>query len=116
MCCRSSGCRSGLITLPAIHLASRRSAYFPGWKVGKKVTTFVAILLPLRRLILSGFAWIVDPLDGTNNYLRGYPGWAVSICLRNGDAPVVGVVFDPSADLTYSATRGGGAHRNGYLI
>lgn len=64
----------------------------------------------------SGLTWIVDPLDGTTNYLRGYPGWAVSICLRNGDDSVVGVVFDPSADLIYSATRGGGAHRNGDSI
>ena len=41
---------------------------------------------------------------------------AVSICLRNGDDAIVGVVFDPSADLTYSATRGWGAHRNGDSI
>ena len=64
----------------------------------------------------SGLTWVVDPLDGTTNCLRGYPGWAVIICVRDGDDPVAGVVFDPSADLLYSATRGGGAHRNGDSI
>lgn len=53
--------------------------------------------------------WIVDPLDGTTNFLHGYPQYAVSIgCLVRGEL-VVGVVHDITRDLVYHAVRGGGA-------
>jgi myo-inositol-1(or 4)-monophosphatase len=61
----------------------------------------------------SGYRWIVDPIDGTTNYLYGHPGFAVSIaCERDGEV-VVGVVNDPLHGELYSAVRGGGATRNG---
>jgi len=53
--------------------------------------------------------WIVDPLDGTTNYLHGYPQYAVSIgCVVSG-ALCVGVVHDVARDVVYRATTGGGA-------
>jgi myo-inositol-1(or 4)-monophosphatase len=57
--------------------------------------------------------WVVDPLDGTINFAHGFPFWCVSIGLEHEGRIVVGVVYDPLADILFSATRGGGAKRNG---
>lgn len=56
--------------------------------------------------------WIVDPLDGTNNFLQGLPIFCTSVaCCRRGE-PVAGVVQEPLSGLVYSAVRGGGAWRD----
>ena len=60
--------------------------------------------------------WIVDPLDGTVNFMHGYPMFAVSIALRAGDETVVGVVYDPLRDELFAAQRGHGATLNGEPI
>jgi myo-inositol-1(or 4)-monophosphatase len=57
----------------------------------------------------SGVRWIVDPLDGTVNYLYGLPDWAVSIAAEAEGTVVAGAVFVPRRDELYSAGRGGGA-------
>lgn len=57
--------------------------------------------------------WLVDPLDGTANFLHGFPIVAVSIGLVVDGAPVVGVVHAPMLGDTYTARAGGGAQRNG---
>ena len=57
----------------------------------------------------SGRRWIVDPLDGTINFLYGFPAWAVSIALEDGDGLAVGVVHSPVHGETFSAVRGEGA-------
>lgn len=60
----------------------------------------------------SGFVWVIDPIDGTANFLAGIPSWCVSIaCARDG-LPVVGVVHEPSAGETFRARSGGGAFVN----
>jgi len=64
----------------------------------------------------SGLRWVVDPLDGTTNYLYGFPGWSVSIAAEDEAGVVAGVVVDPSHREVFSATRGGGARRNGEPI
>jgi myo-inositol-1(or 4)-monophosphatase len=56
----------------------------------------------------SGRRWIVDPLDGTTNFLYGFPGWAVSIALEG----LVGVVYDPVRGEMFSASAGDGATLN----
>jgi myo-inositol-1(or 4)-monophosphatase len=57
--------------------------------------------------------WIVDPLDGTNNFLQGLPIFCTSVaCCRRGE-PVAGVVQEPLSGAVYSAVRGGGAWRDG---
>ena len=57
--------------------------------------------------------WIVDPLDGTHNYLKGLPIFCTSVaCCRRG-VPVAGVVQEPLTGVVYSAMRGGGAFRDG---
>jgi myo-inositol-1(or 4)-monophosphatase len=60
--------------------------------------------------------WIVDPLDGTVNFLYGMRAWAVSIALEDADGPAVGVVFNPVDAECFSAVRGEGAHLNGRPI
>jgi myo-inositol-1(or 4)-monophosphatase len=57
----------------------------------------------------SGFNWIIDPLDATNNFAHRFPIFAVSIALYNQDTPLVGVVYDPMKKETFSAVRGSGA-------
>ena len=56
--------------------------------------------------------WIVDPLDGTTNFLHGIPMFAVSIALERDGEIVAGVVFNPATDELYSAEKGGGAFLN----
>jgi myo-inositol-1(or 4)-monophosphatase len=55
----------------------------------------------------GGWRWVVDPLDGTTDYLRGLPGWCVSIGGEDLDDPSVGVVFNPVTGEMTSAYRGG---------
>ena len=61
----------------------------------------------------SGVVWIVDPIDGTVNYLYGLPHFAVSIAAEVDGEVVAGVVVAPALDLEYVATLGGGATCNG---
>ncbi|KQM33920.1 inositol monophosphatase [Rhizobium sp. Leaf68] len=56
--------------------------------------------------------WIVDPLDGTTNFLHGIPQFAVSIGLERSGEIVAGVIFNPATDELYTAERGGGAFLN----
>ena len=56
--------------------------------------------------------WIVDPLDGTTNFLHGLPHWAVSIALERKGEIVAGVVYDPAKDEMFVAEKGGGAWMN----
>ncbi len=56
--------------------------------------------------------WIIDPLDGTSNFVSGFPFWSVSIAAREGEELVAGVVWDPLRDELYAAERGAGAFRN----
>jgi myo-inositol-1(or 4)-monophosphatase len=60
--------------------------------------------------------WIVDPLDGTVNFLFGIPTWSVSIAVEDPEGAVAGVVFDPNRSEMFTATRGGGAYLNGDSI
>jgi myo-inositol-1(or 4)-monophosphatase len=60
--------------------------------------------------------WIVDPLDGTANFIAGFPFWCVSIAARERGRVVAGVVLDALRDEIYTAERGAGAYRNGSRI
>jgi myo-inositol-1(or 4)-monophosphatase len=57
--------------------------------------------------------WIVDPLDGTTNFIAGFPFWCVSVAAREKGEIVAGIVWDPLRAELYAAERGGGAFRNG---
>ncbi len=56
--------------------------------------------------------WIVDPLDGTTNFLHGFPMFSVSIALERGGELVAGVIFNPATDELFTAEKGGGAYMN----
>lgn len=58
------------------------------------------------------FQWIIDPLDGTTNFLRGYPHYSVSIAMRHKQRLEVGVIYDPFKDEMFCAARGDGASLN----
>jgi myo-inositol-1(or 4)-monophosphatase len=58
------------------------------------------------------FEWIIDPLDGTTNYLHGFPQWSISIGLRHRGQLQLGVVYDPLHEELFTASRGGGALLN----
>jgi myo-inositol-1(or 4)-monophosphatase len=60
--------------------------------------------------------WAVDPLDGTLNFVKGIPHFAVSIGVRLGKRTVAGAIYNPILDEMYTAARGSGAHLNGKRI
>jgi myo-inositol-1(or 4)-monophosphatase len=64
----------------------------------------------------TGVRWVVDPVDGTVNFLYGLPQWAVSVAVEVDGVTEVGVVHDPSKAETFTAVRGGGAALNGRAL
>jgi myo-inositol-1(or 4)-monophosphatase len=64
----------------------------------------------------DGFRWIIDPLDGTTNYIHGFPVTAVSIALQFQKQIIIGVVLDPFRQELFTAMRGKGAFLNGNRI
>ncbi|MFP4020523.1 MAG: inositol monophosphatase family protein [Halanaerobium sp.] len=64
----------------------------------------------------SKYTWVIDPLDGTNNYASAYPIYSVSIALKYEEEIVMGVVYIPELDEVYSAIKGKGAYRSGKKI
>ncbi len=59
------------------------------------------------------YLWVIDPLDGTRNYAKGIPFFCVSVALLFQGQPVLGVIYDPLHEETFSAERGKGAYLNG---
>ena len=64
----------------------------------------------------TGVQWVVDPLDGTTNYLYGFPAWAVSVAAEVDGETVAGVVHDPTHGETFTAVLGAGAMCNGRAL
>jgi myo-inositol-1(or 4)-monophosphatase len=61
----------------------------------------------------SEYTWVIDPLDGTTNFLHGFPMFAVSAAVKRGGVLEHGVVYDPLHDEMFTASRGEGAQLNG---
>lgn len=66
----------------------------------------------VRRLLDQPYCWIVDPLDGTTNYVHGFPAFAVSVAVAAEGEVVAGVIYDPVHDHAYAAAKGTGAWLN----
>jgi myo-inositol-1(or 4)-monophosphatase len=64
----------------------------------------------------SGVRWVLDPLDGTVNFLFGIPAWCVSVAVEDRRGTLAAVVHDPTRAETFTALRGGGAQLNGDVI
>lgn len=67
----------------------------------------------LNSAATGDYEWVIDPLDGTTNFLQGLPVWAVSVACRRGKDLLAGVVLDPQGGNVFTAVRGGGAFWNG---
>jgi myo-inositol-1(or 4)-monophosphatase len=61
----------------------------------------------------KGLCWLVDPIDGTRDFIRGRRGWAVSVALVSAGRPLIGSLVAPARGEVWSATAGQGAWRNG---
>ena len=64
----------------------------------------------------NDYVWVIDPLDGTTNFLHGFPQYAVSIALKNKNKLELGVIYDPLRDELFTDERGGGAMLNNRKI
>ncbi len=64
----------------------------------------------------TGITWLVDPIDGTTNFVYGLPAWSVSIAVATAEYTEVGVVYNPVLNELYTAIRGGGASLNGRSV
>jgi len=84
-------------------IAERLRAGFPGFGLlGEEGLSEVDERTP---------TWVIDPIDGTHNFVRGYPGFCVSIGLVEENESVLGVIYDAGLDTVYWAVKGGGAWR-----
>ena len=64
----------------------------------------------------SGFDWVIDPIDGTTNFVNGIPAWTVVLAGVSEAQTETGVIHDPNASETFSARRGFGATLNGQKL
>ena len=62
---------------------------------------------------ITGYTWVIDPIDGTANFINSIPAWTVVLAVVKEDQTVEGVIHDPVHDETFAATRGKGATLNG---
>ena len=63
--------------------------------------------------LATGLIWLVDPIDGTRDFLRGRRGWCVSVALVSAGRPLIGILAAPARDEVWTAVAGKGARRNG---
>ena len=80
-----------------------------------RITTIMSEETPNEGL-QDGISWVIDPLDGTANFIHGFPFVAVSIAVCEDKRPTLGFVLDPVRRELFSARRGGGAYLNGEPI
>ena len=66
--------------------------------------------------INTNYYWVIDPLDGTTNFVHGLPIFSVSIALMHQDEPILGVVYEVGMDECFSAIKGGGTTLNGNRV
>ncbi|GLI36228.1 inositol monophosphatase family protein [Desulforhabdus amnigena] len=64
----------------------------------------------------EGFTWVIDPIDGTANFIHGFPFVAISIAVCENREPILGFVLDPVRNECFTARKGGGAFLNGHPI
>lgn len=64
----------------------------------------------------TGYTWVIDPIDGTANFVRGIPAWCVVIACAKDGVTVTGVIHEPSTGETFYGEKGGGAFLNGRPI
>tara|TARA_B100000767_G_C19693551_1_gene505128 strand:- start:207 stop:995 length:789 start_codon:yes stop_codon:yes gene_type:complete len=94
-------------------------------KAEKMIVDFLSTLIPESGFIAEEgtsdktgnlYNWVIDPLDGTTNFIHGIPTYCVSIGLLKGDQIISGVIFEPNRNEMFYAWRDGGAYLNGTSI
>lgn len=63
--------------------------------------------------LIAEYVWLVDPIDGTRDFVRGRPGWSISVALAKAGQPILGILYAPARDEYWEAVKGEGATRNG---
>lgn len=81
-----------------------------------KITGEESTALTESKKLTSEFEWVIDPLDGTINYLHGFPYYCVSIAVKQNEKIEHAVVLDPVRQEMFTASRGSGAHMNNQRI
>ena len=97
-------------------IATLRAAFPEHAIVGKEAGEIVNQIQDTQRANATSHKWIIDPIDGAANFAHGYPYYAVSIALMQGNVVTHSVVLDPIRDEHYTAVTGKGAHHNGSPI
>ena len=114
---------SNLGNLKAKDIEKKNKADFVTWvdkTSEKKVIEIIHAQFPAHKIYseesmrdaVGGYRWIIDPLDGTTNYIHGVPAFAVSIGLEKDGEVILGVVYDPNRDDLFYGEKGGGAFLN----
>lgn len=67
-------------------------------------------------LVNDGYVWVIDPVDGTTNFIYSFPLYSISIGLLHNFQPILGVIYNPALKELFYASRGEGAYLNGKLI
>lgn len=80
------------------------------------ISTFIGEEKAPNNRELTEFTWIIDPLDGTTNFLHGLPVFSISIALMNHQTPILGVVYCPALSESFTALKNQGAYLNGNPI
>ena len=103
----------------------RNLVTFADKKIERDIKTFILNQFPAYGFIgeesgihknQSEMVWILDPIDGTSNFIQGLPYCAISLALYKGSEPVVAIVYNPNTKQLYNATLNGGASLNGKRI
>lgn len=97
-------------------IATLRAAFPEHAIVGKEAGEIVNQIQGARRANATSHKWIIDPIDGAANFAHGYPCYAVSIAMTQGNDVTHAVVLDPVRDELYTAVKGKGAQHNGAPI
>lgn len=91
-------------------------------EVDDRLTTAIAATFPSHGVLCeerdtvvpeTDWTWIIDPIDGTSNFIAGLPYWCVSVALAHEGVPVLGIVDAPAIERRYVGVRGQGAERDG---
>src|SRR4029079_19167066 len=97
-------------------IATLRAAFPEQAIVGTQSREIVSQIQASARANEKTYRWIIDPIDGTANFVHGYPCYAVSIALTHGGEVTHAVVLDPIRDELFTAVKGKGAQQNGTPI
>ncbi|WP_181438695.1 inositol monophosphatase family protein [Paenibacillus sambharensis] len=93
-------------------LRNRLAQVYPGhWILGEEMDGGIDSYTAFKQRG-GGYGWIIDPIDGTTNYIHRIPHFAVSIGIVKDGQPVAGVVYNPLTDELFHAVKGGGAYLN----